>query len=739
MRIPRLTHCLLALVCTLAGCTQTGGFRSTATGNSSSNIRTVASIGDKPIPIVAGEPGLSSRAETEEIDLPPSTGARISGRVYDERGRPVPNAKVRLAVGGSPSGKASYATTDRSGAFTLRGLRSGSYYTVIAEYQAQSGSMSGRIEAQAPDTNVRISLQSRDSESDSAHTTIRPAKSRVNATLDDDDDENSEDRNRADRYNSEDLGPPAAEATSMLPRGSRSAGRLSADDSLPPIRAGWNPRQRTPVNDAGASSQSTATVDEHGSSNSRNSSAEPVGDDDDEGDNPLPPALDPRKVGSTFPGDSGDEPPLKIATGRPRSSSQASRQKATAALDPDEPISGRRDQRLSNREPRPMPDGIVPNAREMRPDSFAPIRGTDPADLDNVPSRSLPRARRGASDPPAQTRPSRSSDSREESSTADPRSGDEAAARSAAPSALAPAVQTALRSVAVAATPSAAVAFAPSAAVANAPTVADTDTRVAAYAVSQSAADTGPPVATETASRPTTVGASRSAPDASTARRPTWRDLSFSSSDVPVDESVRLAANVAEEKGPPVVTSTSSTSRTRRSLFQRLSGSKPGVETTEVSQSFCRIDPTDRRVVDLRLPALDGKIVSFKDMNAELILFDFWGSWCKECKKSIPHLSELQARYGENRLRVIGVACERGSSLQERQASAVKAARNLKINYSVLVSSMDGSCPVQKGMQVQFYPTMVLLARDGRIIQREQGATDATLARIDRAVENALK
>ncbi len=208
---------------------------------------------------------------------------------------------------------------------------------------------------------------------------------------------------------------------------------------------------------------------------------------------------------------------------------------------------------------------------------------------------------------------------------------------------------------------------------------------------------------------------------------------------MPVDESVRLAANLTEEKGPPVVTPTGSTSPTRRTLFQRLGGSKPVVTATEALQSVCRVDPTDRRLVELQLPALDGKLVSFKDIDADLVLLDFWGSWCRECRKSIPHLSELQAKYGEKRLRVIGVACERGSSLEERQASAAKAARGLKINYSVLVSSMDGSCPVQKGMQIQFYPTMVLLDRRGHILQREQGATDTTLARIDRAVASALK
>src|SRR5271167_607846 len=130
MRISRSSYCLLILVCVTTGCSQTGGVRP----NTASNTRTVASVGDNPLPIVTGEPGSSLRASTEELDLPSSTGARISGRVYDENGKPVSNAKVRLAVGSSPGGKIKYAMTDPSGGFTLRGLRANSTYTVIAEY-----------------------------------------------------------------------------------------------------------------------------------------------------------------------------------------------------------------------------------------------------------------------------------------------------------------------------------------------------------------------------------------------------------------------------------------------------------------------------------------------------------------------------------------------------------------------------------------------------------------------------
>ena len=113
MRNKRSTFCLLTVLCTHVGCSQTGGVRPSPP----SNVRTVASVGDKPLPSVSGEPGASLRADTEELDLPASSGSRISGRVFDDRGKPVPNAKVRLAVSSSPGGKVVYATTDRDRVF----------------------------------------------------------------------------------------------------------------------------------------------------------------------------------------------------------------------------------------------------------------------------------------------------------------------------------------------------------------------------------------------------------------------------------------------------------------------------------------------------------------------------------------------------------------------------------------------------------------------------------------------
>ena len=130
----------------------------------------------------------------------------------------------------------------------------------------------------------------------------------------------------------------------------------------------------------------------------------------------------------------------------------------------------------------------------------------------------------------------------------------------------------------------------------------------------------------------------------------------------------------------------------------------------------------------------------FQDFDTDLILLDFWGSWCQPCLRSVPHLVDLQKRLGGKQLQVIGIACEREETpAAERAAGVAKAVKKLGINYPVLVTSMDGSCPLQKALHVQAYPTLILVDRQGRVLWQDQGATRLTMARLDRMISIATK
>ena len=389
MRNIRLALCLLAIFCTHAGCSQTGGVRP----NSPSNMRTVASVGDKPLPSVSGEPGSSLRADADELDLPPSSGARISGRVYDERGKPVPNAKVRLAVTSTPGGKAVYATTDRSGAFTLRGLRPGNSYAVIAEYQGEAGIMTGRAQAKAPQVDVRISLQGRAGESSQGHASIQPARPRVEpiSNIDAVEDENSDDRPSEGRINAEDLDLPAAGAAAIPPRRNNvRVSRAGSDTASAPVRGGWNSRQVPPDQPGTAREKSQESSDEVQPAASGTTRRDQPGTNlDDDGPNPLPPALDTTEVSSREPADDLNERPIKVARASTRSSTGAGRRSATRpAAQVDDRAIGIMGQPGGEREPRSMPEDILPGAKVITPVSSAPISMDDSPENDGPPVRS---------------------------------------------------------------------------------------------------------------------------------------------------------------------------------------------------------------------------------------------------------------------------------------------------------------------------------------------------------------
>ncbi len=118
----------------------------------------------------------------------------------------------------------------------------------------------------------------------------------------------------------------------------------------------------------------------------------------------------------------------------------------------------------------------------------------------------------------------------------------------------------------------------------------------------------------------------------------------------------------------------------------------------------------------LQLPDVLGTSRALSDWRGQVVLVNFWATWCPPCREEIPLLIEVQRRYGDRGFQVVGVA------LDDRDAVTTYGAK-MGINYPLLVGQ-DAvlAAMTDLGNPGGALPYSVFLDRQGRPIVRKIGA-----------------
>jgi thiol-disulfide isomerase/thioredoxin len=101
-----------------------------------------------------------------------------------------------------------------------------------------------------------------------------------------------------------------------------------------------------------------------------------------------------------------------------------------------------------------------------------------------------------------------------------------------------------------------------------------------------------------------------------------------------------------------------------------------------------------------------------ENYQGRVVLLDFWASWCKPCRKSLPWLAEMQDRYREHGLVVVAV------NLDQKLADAAEMVAALPEEV-VLVHDPDGELARQ--YKLEGMPSSFIFGRDGKLVVRHLG------------------
>ena len=126
-----------------------------------------------------------------------------------------------------------------------------------------------------------------------------------------------------------------------------------------------------------------------------------------------------------------------------------------------------------------------------------------------------------------------------------------------------------------------------------------------------------------------------------------------------------------------------------------------------------------RQFIDFELPLLKN---GNADLTAKLsdyagkkkvVLLDFWASWCEPCRRSIPGLKELYAKYAPMGFEIVSV------SVDTNHTSWMEAVEEEGMTWPQLIDSSNGDAnsPATK-YAVMAIPSTFLIDSDGTIIAR---------------------
>jgi cytochrome c biogenesis protein CcmG/thiol:disulfide interchange protein DsbE len=137
---------------------------------------------------------------------------------------------------------------------------------------------------------------------------------------------------------------------------------------------------------------------------------------------------------------------------------------------------------------------------------------------------------------------------------------------------------------------------------------------------------------------------------------------------------------------------------------------------------------------DFKVQAVAGSkgAISLTQLHGQVVLLDFWGTFCEPCKKSFPKLEELNRKYAGSGLRVVGISEDE----DEDKDKIPSFAKSYGATFSL---AWDGDKSIARRYKPETMPSSFLIDRDGIVRFMHVGFHDGEEIEVEREIRGLLE
>lgn len=129
----------------------------------------------------------------------------------------------------------------------------------------------------------------------------------------------------------------------------------------------------------------------------------------------------------------------------------------------------------------------------------------------------------------------------------------------------------------------------------------------------------------------------------------------------------------------------------------------------EILEQFAAFESFD---FNFGVTDLDDQQIALSDYQGQVVIVDFWGTWCPPCRAEIPHFIALQKKYKEQGLRIIGLNYNEQGTPEQVTATIRAFMESNEMNYPCAIGD---EATITQVPNLEGFPTTLFIDRAGKV------------------------